>query len=81
MGLRSLTNIDLGPDVIYHFGKAIAKVNKRMANFQHEAIRIQDKTILAVSLLTHWEVQTYFPSASSVANYVIRLDLLRDLVR
>jgi hypothetical protein len=66
MGLRSLPNIDLDSDVIYHLGKTIAIVNKRMGNFQYEAIRIQDKTIFVVSLLTHWEVQTYFPSAFSI---------------
>jgi hypothetical protein len=62
-GLRSLQIIDLGVDAIYHYSKAIAIVNKRIANFHYEAIGTKNLTILVVSLLIHWEVRTFPPSA------------------
>jgi hypothetical protein len=58
MGLPSLPSIKLGPDVVYHLGQAISIVNKRIAIFHHEPITRKDKAIMAVTLLTHFEVGT-----------------------
>lgn len=76
MGLRSLLSIELGPDIIYHLGRAVAIVNKRIANFRYETIAIKDKTIFTVSFLTHWEVRTFFASTFLVivANTTTLLD-------
>jgi hypothetical protein len=75
-GLRSLQIIDLGVDAIYHYSKAIAIVNKRIANFHYEAIGTKNLTILVVSLLIHWEVRTFPPSAFLIiiANTITLLD-------
>jgi hypothetical protein len=75
-GLRSLLNIDLGSDAIYHYSEAIAIVNKRIVNFHNEAIGIKNSTILVVSLLIHWEVRTFSHSAFLIiiANPITLLD-------
>jgi hypothetical protein len=75
-GLRSLLNIDLGSDANYHYSKAIAIVNKRIANFHYEAIGIKNLTILVVSLLIHWEVRIspLFAFLIIIANAITLLD-------
>lgn len=58
MGSCNLPNIELGPDVIYYIGQAIAIVNKRISNFYYEPIMHKDKTIMTITILTHFDVRT-----------------------
>jgi hypothetical protein len=55
---------DVGSDVLYHRGQTLSIINKRIANFHNEPVAKQDKTLQAVSILTHVEVGIYSPLIS-----------------
>jgi hypothetical protein len=62
--VSSLPNSQLGHEVAYHFGQAIAIINKSIGNFQYESATKKDKTICAVAVITHFEVRALSTSAS-----------------
>jgi hypothetical protein len=64
--LSSVVRVEMNPNIIYHIGKAIAMVNKRIANSHEKPVSIH--TIGAVTAITAFEVRT--PSASPL--FVIR---------
>ncbi|KAE9372733.1 hypothetical protein N431DRAFT_409051 [Stipitochalara longipes BDJ] len=72
--LSSLASIDMNLNIAYHVGKAIAIVNKRIANSQDKAIT--NETIGAVTSLTAFEFRT-----GSIASLKIHLDGVEALVK
>jgi hypothetical protein len=61
--LSSVVRFEMNPNIIYHVGKAIAMVNKRIANSHEKPVSID--TIGAVTAITAFEVPT--PSASPLS--------------
>jgi hypothetical protein len=53
--LSSLDNTEMSPNIIYHIGKAITMVNKRIASSRQNPVAIE--TIGAVTTITAFEVR------------------------
>jgi hypothetical protein len=76
MSLSKIRGTEIGSDAVYHLGRAMAIVNKNIANFYCDPIIRKDKTIIVVAMLTHFEVRTLFASTLLViiANMITLLD-------
>ncbi|KAE9380996.1 hypothetical protein N431DRAFT_477794 [Stipitochalara longipes BDJ] len=72
--LNDLGNIDMSSSIKYHVSKAVAMVNKRIANSRHKAVSMD--TIGAVTTFTAFELK-----AGSVTSFKTHLDGLEALVK